>query len=252
MYDMVKFERGQVWVIRFKDPGEAKGHEQNKDRPWLVVSTSKYMHTSKMITAVPISSQDKAYTPAHVTFYNQNNTKNCVMCEQIRSFDTSSGAYTLDYLGCLSDAIMEKVDVALSIHLGMHYSPITLKALQESVDAVVKSVGYMQEKANTPKFTDSDVEEFATKLEERAKANLEVTVEASATPVTFDARTSPEVEVVTSKKPSRTPRRVWTTDKINEYLKDCDTLTMKAIMEKWHMRKQDVYSTKAYLKRKLQ
>lgn len=264
MYDMVKFERGQVWMVRFRNPGEAYGHEQNKDRPWLIVSVGKFNKSSGMCTMVPITTREFASTPAQVLFYNERDQKNVILCEQIRSFDTKSGAYTFDYMGNLSDAIMEKVDVALSVHLGMHYSPITLKNLQESVEAVVKSVGHMQTKADTPKFTDQDVAEFATKLQESAKANLEVSIEAPAASVAFSNNKTPEVEVAVTTKPSKTAdkddgnkskgkhRRNWTTAKIEEYLNDCNTLPMKAIMDKWGFKKKsDVYSTKAYLKGKI-
>lgn len=165
-YDLAKYERGQVWMIRHKQTPSAVGHEQMKDRPWLVLSIGKFNNSSGMITCVPITTRDQVRSPAQVQFTNEREKNNVILCEQIKTFDHSSGAYIFDFMGQLSDEIMEKVDVALSTHLGMHYSPITLKSLYDSMEAIIKSVGYMQEKANSPKFTDKDVQEFADKLKD--------------------------------------------------------------------------------------
>lgn len=56
-YDMVKFERGQVWMVKFKHQ-EAVGHEQKKDRPWLVLSVGKFNKSSGMVTMVPITTRN--------------------------------------------------------------------------------------------------------------------------------------------------------------------------------------------------
>lgn len=169
-YDMVRFERGQVWLIRFKKK-EAVGREQMKDRPWVILSIGKFNSSSGMITCAPITSRDRTVTPAQVLFYNNDGSKNVVLCEQIRTFDYKSGEYILDYMGNLSDDVMEKVDVALSIHLGMHYSPITLKSLYDSMEAIIKSVGYMQ-KQKSKVFTDEDVADFVEKMKSIAGSQL--------------------------------------------------------------------------------
>ena len=164
-YDMVKFERGQVWMVRFKYPQEQVGHEQKKDRRWLVLSVGKFNKSSGMVTMVPITTRNAIVSPSQVLFSNDRGLNNVILCENIRTFDHSSGAYIFDFLGNVSDEVLEKVDVAISIHLGLHYSPITLKKLYDSMEAIIKSVGYMQQKADTPKFTDDDVLQFADKLQ---------------------------------------------------------------------------------------
>ena len=163
-YDMCKFERGQVWMVRFKHPEELVGHEQKKDRPWLVLSVGKFNKSSGMVTMAPITTRDNIRSPSQVLFSNDRGVNNVILCENVRTFDHSSGAYIFDYMGTISDEILEKVDVAISIHLGLHYSPITLNKLYDSMESIIKSVGYMQQKADTPKFTDDDVLHFAEKL----------------------------------------------------------------------------------------
>ncbi len=163
-YDMCKFERGQVWMVRFKHP-ESVGHEQAKDRPWLVLSVGRFNSSSGMLTAVPITTRDEVRSPSQVKFVNWYGKNNVICCEQVRTFDHSSNAYIFEFLGQVSDEVLEKVDVSISIHLGLHYSPITLKKLYDSMEAIIKSVCYMQQKSDTPKFTDDDVLHFAEKLQ---------------------------------------------------------------------------------------
>lgn len=284
--DMIRFHRGQVWVIRFKDQNEPKGHEQQKDRPWLVVSTAIYNHTSGMITCVPLTSRSDVQTPAHVHMNNLRGQDNIILCEQIRSFDYTCGAYLFDYVGTVNDNILEAVDVALSVHLGMHYSPVTLDSLYKSMEAVVKSVTYMQTKANA-KFTDDDILEFATKLEQLALNGVSVNQDTPeekpkplpAIPVADTPKTNfrynptdydigvPEDEDVAEKNPEspiakESPRPVvsdkkskrvkWTTENCKEFLDDASTLPMKEVMDKWGIsQKTKFYYMKNYAKSKL-
>jgi len=280
-YDIVKFERGQIWMIRFKYPNECVGHEQQKDRPWLILSVGKFNKSSGMITAAPITTRDYIRTPAQVVFTNDRGTKNVILCENIRTFDYSSGAYILEFMGVLSDDIMERVDVALSIHLGMHYSPITLNKLYESMEAIIKSVGHMQAKAEEPKFTDDDVLNFAEKLKMLASdatrvedfdksfstTRMEVSLESgdnnyavheSTTSIIkpyyirpeYDEEDTPKVEKRVWDVPAdtkedaataKTPRIRWTQDKCQEFLQDADNLPMKQVMDKWNISKKTRY-----------
>lgn len=168
-FDMIKYERGQVWRVHFKNPNEQRGREEKKDRPWLILSVGKFNVSAGMITAVPISTREKAVTVAQVAFQNSDQKTNVIMCEQIRTFDYLSGDYSLEYMGQLSDKILEKVDVALSVHLGIHYSPITLNSLYDSMEAVIKSIGYLEK---GERFTDEDVERFANKLKSIASKSM--------------------------------------------------------------------------------
>ena len=281
LYDMVRFERGQVWVIRFKDQNESKGHEQKKDRPWLVLSTGIYNQTAGMVTCVPITTRDSVETPAQVLFTNARGVKNIILCEQIRSFDYTCGDYIFDYAGTLNEKILEDVDVALSIHLGLHYSPITLNKLYDSMSAVIKSVTYMQTKANTLKFTDEDVLEFATKLEELAVSEmredpreyiskidkLEVKDINSEVAASIEESSKEEIEEVSPtpiepiqeeeispvENKSTDKRMRWTDEECKAFLEDADSLPMKEVMKKWGIsKKTKYYYTKNYVKSKLQ
>lgn len=285
-YDIVKYERGQVWMIRFKNKNEQVGHEQQKDRPWLILSIGKFNKSSGMVTAAPITTRDNERSPSQVRFLNDKNIYNVILCENIRTFDYTSGAYIFDYLGTVSDDILEKVDVALSVHLGMHYSPITLNKLYDSMEAIIKSVGYMQEKAGTEKFTDQDVSDFADKLISITPSLKPITSLSSveiAEPldlpkmecIEMDASTmfngpslmkpyyvtpskdeeGKTVHTICEKVPEedlykpekKAPRMKWTIDKCKEFINDTETLPMKKVMEKWDIsKKSKYYSMKSY------
>lgn len=273
-YDMVKFERGQVWMVRFKHPQEQVGHEQKKDRPWLVLSVGKFNKSSGMVTMVPITTRNTILCPSQVLFSNDRGLNNVILCENIRTFDHSSGAYIFDFLGNVSDEVLEKVDVAISIHLGLHYSPITLKKLYDSMEAIIKSVGYMQQKADTPKFTDDDVLQFAEKLQMLAgnpasddinatkaedsetshtemkitpvKETIEISTTEYTRPSTPNQGTNNNVEV-------KTKRMKWTPEICKEFIHDAETLPMKKVMEKWTISKKTrYYSMKNYAARLLE
>lgn len=272
-YDMVKFERGQVWVVRFKYPEEQIGHEQRKDRPWLVLSIGKFNKSSSMVTMVPITTRDDVRSPSQVLFYNDRGIKNVILCENVRTFDYSSGAYIFDYMGTLSDEVLEKVDVAISIHLGLHYSPITLNKLYDSMEAIIKSVGYMQQKADTPKFTEDDVLQFAEKLQMLAgnsdSGEISTTPErvedfdksfgTTRTENNLPLTTVVEVSTPEYKDPEipkqdsiklvevKSQRIKWTPDTCKEFLHDADTLPMLEVMKKWSISKKTrFYSMKNY------
>lgn len=274
-YDMCKFERGQVWMVRFKH-SESVGHEQAKDRPWLVLSVGRFNSSSGMLTAVPITTRDEVRSPSQVKFVNWYGKNNVICCEQVRTFDHSSNAYVFEFLGQVSDEVLEKVDVSISIHLGLHYSPITLKKLYDSMEAIIKSVCYMQQKADTPKFNDDDVLQFAEKLQMLADNTAHD--EISATKVenfdrssdntrievkhpTSEIPTTKKIEVSTAeyKEPDipnqetiknvevKNQRIKWTPELCREFIHDADTLPMKKVMEKWSISKKSrFYSMKNY------
>lgn len=252
-YDMVKFTRGQVWMVRFKSV-EAVGHEQKKDRPWLVLSVDRFNKSSGMVTMVPITTRDSIVSPSQVLFYNERGIKNVILCENIRTFDYSSGAYIFDFMGNISDEVLEKVDVAISIHLGLHYSPLTLSKLYESMEAIIKSVSHMQQKAETPVFTDDDVLQFAEKLQMLASEPAPVE-EKDTTPVikeveepvsTIEEKIPTPVKQIT-KSTVKNSRMKWTPEICKEFLEDAESQPMKKVMEKWNiMKKSRFYSMKNY------
>lgn len=250
---MIKYERGQVWNL-YVSKNYRAGHEQNLSRPWLVLSLGIYNKSSGMITAVPItSSTNKKDFPTHVEFCNDRDEKNIILCEQIRSFDTNVKDYRFEYIGTLPPSTMEKVDVALSIHQGLHYSPITLNKLYDTMESIIKSIAYMESKNNTPKFSDQDVSEFTEKLVSQVSTtfNLDSSVLGDSMNEVSATREEITNQEDTSKKesPEKSTRINWTDDKILEFLSDTENMPMKDVMSKWGIsKKTKYYSMKNYVK----
>lgn len=262
-YDMMKYERGQVWMIRPKED-RSVGHEQSKDRPYLIVSVGKFNNTSGMITIVPLTSRNQTCSPSQVLIdRDDKGYKNVIMCEQIKTIDHSSGYYSMEFMGVLSDDVMRQVDKALSIHLGMQYSSLSLDVLYDSIESIVKGVLNTNTDKSKP-FTDEDVLDFAIKVQELTKKNMpetssvsdaEVTNFVSDTTVTGptviedeDSSTSePAVEdsVSNTDAPTgsedKTTRITWTPEKCKEFISDTENLPMTKVMEKWNISKKTRY-----------
>ena len=255
-YDTVRFERGQLWMVRFKQE-EAVGHEMKKDRPYLVLSVGRYNKSSGMVTMVPVTSAEKPLTVSQVPFTNYRGAPNIILCEQIRSFDYMSGSYLFDFIGNVSNEVLEKVDVALSIHLGMHYSPITLNNLYKTMESIISSVGYMQRKADTPKFTDEDVQKFTEKLKELAVKDGIIEEDTDTAPVEetieynvceYKEPSLPTKDVIKNVEVKPKKRIKWDEKTRQEFLKDCDTMTVEEVMKKWSIEKRSrFHSMKNYV-----
>lgn len=112
--------RGQVVVINL-DP--TVGTEIRKTRPCLVISNNIANEHSPQLTIVPITSYDpgKATLPICIevtTGEGGLKGKSIVNASQIRTIDKRRLTKTL---ATLSKETMDKVDVALKIHLGLNF-----------------------------------------------------------------------------------------------------------------------------------
>lgn len=164
-FDMVKFEKGQIWEIFFKDGNEPKGREQGKDRPWIILSTRKFNQSSGMVTAAPLTTRDAIRSPAQVIFEDMRGKNSVILCEQMRTFDYNSGSYIFEYVGTVSDEVIEMLDNALTVHLGLRFAPSTLERLYQSIESIMRSLEMSKTHMDAPKFTDDDVIRFAEMLE---------------------------------------------------------------------------------------
>lgn len=266
--DLARYERGQVWWI--KGINDAVGHEQQKDRPWLILSVSAFNETSYMITVVPLHTGNVAKTISQVVFTNDYGIKNVILCEHIRSIDYSDKKYTLEYKYTLSSEVMDRVDRALSVHLGLHYSERRIAELEESLNRLCDTVVHLKMERLKEASADSFIEKVTSHLNDKIKElesqlpdtissdNIvvpkyeEVTLEV-APKVTSSSELGPNVidpvvEAHNRKVRSKgQKRRRWTVEKADEYLKDCSSLPMKKVMEKWDIQKKsNYYSMKSY------
>lgn len=95
---------------------EFHDHLQYGKRDWLVVSCDKANDSSPTCTVVPISgSQTKSSIPSHVTF-THGRLLLTILCEQIQTINIPE---LTEFRYILKDFIMDKVDEALMVHLGI-------------------------------------------------------------------------------------------------------------------------------------
>lgn len=277
-FDMVKFEKGQIWKICFKDKTEVKGREQDKDRPWIILSTRKFNQSSGMITAAPLTTRDSIVSPAQVMFTDMRGKNSVVLCEQIRTFDYKSGFYEISYMGCVSDEVLEMVDNAISIHLGLKFAPSTLNRLYESIESIMRTLENTKKRIDEPRITDEDVIKLAEKLSsivEPSKPTSGITLDNKPITVLYNEKSEPSlpttpdtteeassaVETSTEEiKPvndvsscNNRKQRKWTKEMCENFLHDVDVLPMKEVMTKWDItKKTQVYYMKHYAKTMLE
>jgi mRNA interferase MazF len=99
------------------------GSVQQGHRPVLIISNNLNNKYSSVVTVVPITSKPKTELPVHVDIpgVTNKNKKNTVLCEQISTIPKTS---LKTYKGYLNKYMMEKVETALKIQLGIIPAPI--------------------------------------------------------------------------------------------------------------------------------
>lgn len=109
-----KFLRGQVWWI-----GTAKeyiGTVQSPNRPHVIVSNNVGNRSAGYVMVVPCTTEIKRLDmPTHLEC-EFNGKKNMIMCEQIKTVNVDE---LLSYMFTLDDNMMDKIDEALKIALGI-------------------------------------------------------------------------------------------------------------------------------------
>lgn len=108
--------RGDVFYFEF---GVRVGSEQSGVRPAVVVQNNEGNKHSPTVIVVPLTTKYKRGMPTHVTLFRgdcDNLQPSIALCEQVTVIDVSRA---LSYVGQLSNACMRRIDVALSISLGL-------------------------------------------------------------------------------------------------------------------------------------
>jgi mRNA interferase MazF len=110
--------RGDIW---YADLNPVKGHEQAKRRPVLVIQNDIANQTSPCVTVLPIHTYEggKVY-PTEVLIKAPEgglSRDSLVLCSQIRTLDKEQRFR--EYRGRVQPRIIERVEQALKIHLGL-------------------------------------------------------------------------------------------------------------------------------------
>lgn len=122
-------KRGEVYFITSKY--QESGSEQWGDRPALIVSNDKNNTCCNTVEIVYMTTQPKKDLPTHV-FVRSTAKPSTVLCEQVYTVSTMRVG---DYLGKLTSAEMEQIDLALAISLGLDFG--TMETEPVEVEKVV-------------------------------------------------------------------------------------------------------------------
>ena len=109
--------RGQMY---YADLDPVIGSEQGGNRPVLVIQNNVGNRHSPTIIIAPITTRvKKLYQPTHIGIppYFGLPQNSMAMLEQIRTIDKGRLG---SYIGCLDDDVMDYVDKALGISVGLH------------------------------------------------------------------------------------------------------------------------------------
>ena len=108
-------KRGDVF---YADLDPIIGSEQGGIRPVLIVQNNVGNKYSPTVVVLPISSAKKINMPTHIRIYSSKmlSKNSIVLAEQIRTIDRNR---LRNYVGSVGFEIMDKVDKAVKISIGV-------------------------------------------------------------------------------------------------------------------------------------
>ena len=114
---MREIKRNEIYYTNLSP---IKGSEQGGTRPVLIIQNDVgNFHSPTTVVAAITSRQNKAKLPTHVDIQVEGLTKNSiVLLEQVRTIDKTR---LTNYVGCLDDETMQKIDRAIVVSFGIKY-----------------------------------------------------------------------------------------------------------------------------------
>lgn len=125
-------KRGDVYYADFGSVEDAVGHELAKRRPVLIIQNNLANKKSTTTICLCLSTKCKYGLPYHVHFNDLNivNRESDICAEQIKTIDQCR---LEQYLGNVGSVVMEQVDKALVISLGIKCADLSdIISLQEN------------------------------------------------------------------------------------------------------------------------
>ena len=124
---MNDLHRGEIYYI--SRGGASYGHEQQADRPAVIVSNEKNNENSGVVEVVYLTTQPKTDLPTH-TVIRSTGRVSTVLCEQIVSVSMDRIA---GYIGQVSEQEQKNIDIALMISLALDGDTKTSKQYNETI-----------------------------------------------------------------------------------------------------------------------
>lgn len=102
-------KQGEIWMVNF-DP--SKGHEFQKERPAIIVSSNKVIRYSNLITVLPITSNTDYFLDDDIRIIKDAENRlfvdSVIKVCHISSFDKNNGRF-IKKIGVANDYILEKI-----------------------------------------------------------------------------------------------------------------------------------------------
>lgn len=229
---------GTTYFYQTSDGKSVHSNVQGACRPWLVVSNNTGNSSSPTCNIVPLTLQEKNRLPVHVPF-RMNGKLQIILCEQIRTVD-------IDALGeYVSDApphVQKAVESALRVQFSIGELSVSEHTLEERVKILEQAVKDLQLAQSTKESRQTN----------SALRNASSQLRTSQIDK-FNARLKKTEEIKESEKRDRLSRvsNRWTIEARKQYLRDCETMTPKELMEKYGFKNiNSVYQVK-YLHKKI-
>lgn len=132
-------KRGDVYYADFGSVEDAVGHEMAKKRPVLIIQNNLGNKKSTTTICLCLSTKCKYGLPYRVQFNDLKivSRESDICAEQIKTIDQSR---LEQYLGNVGSAVMEQVDRALCISLGIHCADLSNVIPMPEIESVPEPV----------------------------------------------------------------------------------------------------------------
>lgn len=263
---------------------------QKKSRPYVIVSCEENNNCAPTLNVVPITTRDSDHLPPHVYFRYEDGTaaarNQLVLCEQI----TTVGVDVFNdprsfYMYSFNLDFMNKIDEALAAQLGLRPRVADMSVIENLINKIAAQKEQDIQKLRSGAL-EARVEDIAAILSKKFdvplrpedsltgaiynNADLEYAPKAVVEEINkvAESRTNislPETKISTatlssvksvetaaarsSSKPSK--HNTWTTEKMSEFLEDCNKLSFTEISEKWNIKKSSIPQTRYQLTKRL-
>lgn len=164
-----KYRRGQIW--KRVDNAKYNGNIQGKTRPVIIVSNDVGNSLSSVLSVIPLTSKQKSKSSIHVNFMIDT-IYNTALCEQL----TCVNKFELtEYIGTCDEELMNEIDKAIEITLGLVDTPINpqkqfeltselstqdVKELSEKIEQAKEETTTTPHKGRVEKFVFSEDEKI--------------------------------------------------------------------------------------------
>ena len=161
---MNDLHRGEIYYI--SRGGASYGHEQQADRPAVIVSNEKNNENSGVVEVVYLTTQPKTDLPTH-TVIRSTGRVSTVLCEQIVSVSVDRIA---GYIGQVSEQEQKNIDIALMISLQLDGNMKISKKYNETIKEQQEEIDHLKTEIEE---MEKDRKELIEQVNQYAAANAE-------------------------------------------------------------------------------